>query len=170
MSGVVRLPWIGRKIKILHLGVFAIVITFAIGAYASSVSINTATDAGYQGNYLVDNGFYSVGSITYNVNEAAQSASAAALAWSNTGTIYGNALVAGNWGITFVLTINAGGLTSHIYTVTVTSTSSSGSTSQLCQFTFTSPATITPSQTMTTYCDTGSTTWTAPSALQVTVA
>lgn len=80
-----------------------------------------------------------------------------------------NALVAGDWEFAFTLTIQAGGLTSHTYTITVTSTAVNGVASQLYTFQFTSPAVITALQTMTIIWDTGAVTWTAPSALQITV-
>lgn len=166
----VKLPFVHRRVGLLYLGVFLAIISFSVAAFASSVTITNSNDAGYQGVYVEDNGYYSVTNTNYFVVEAAQSATSQPLAWSNGATGYVNALVAGDWDLAFTLTINAGGLTSHTYTITVTSTASSGSTSTLYTFQFTSPASITAGQTMTIFWDTGSTTWTAPAALTVTIA
>jgi len=166
----VKLPLVQRRIGVLYLGVFLAIISFSVVAFASSVTITNSNDAGYQGVYVQDNGYYSVTNTNYYVVEATQSATSQPLAWSNGATAYVNALVAGDWDLAFTLTINAGGLTSHTYTITVTSSASAGSTSTLYTFQFTSPASITAGQTMTIIWDTGSTTWTAPAALTVTIA
>ncbi len=154
----------------IYLAVFLLVISVSIGAFATSVTITNTDNAGYQGVYVQDNGYYSVTNTNYNVVESAQSATTPPLAWSNGADGYVNALVAGDWALSFTLTINAGGLTSHTYTITVSSTAASGTISTLYTFQFTSPSTITAGQTMTILWDTGSTTWTAPAALTVTIA
>ncbi len=166
----VRLPFTHRRISLLYLVVFLGVISISIGAYAASVTITNSNDAGYQGVFVQDNGYYSVTNTNYYVVEAAQAATAQPLAWTSGATGYVNALVAGDWDLYFTLTINAGGLLSHTYTITVTSTAASGATSVLYTFQFTSPASITAGQTMTIIWDTGATTWTAPAALTVTIA
>ncbi|MHB8584879.1 MAG: hypothetical protein ACYDDF_03465 [Thermoplasmatota archaeon] len=164
-----RIPLTRRKIRRTYLLVLVGVITASVATYAGSVTINSASNVSYQGNYVTNAATFTVGSITYNVVEAALSASASNVAWSNGGTI-NTALVAGDWDVTFVLTIVTGAATSHAYTITVTSTSATGTTSTVCAPTFTSPASVTNGQTMNVYCDIGATSWTAPSALQVTVA
>jgi len=85
-------------------------------------------------------------------------------------TAYVNAQVPGDWEILWTITLNAGATVSHTYTIAVTSTSATGTTSALYSFTFTTLATITPGQTMTIIWDVGAQTWTAPAAVQITVA
>jgi hypothetical protein len=170
MAKFIRLPLVHRSIRLVYLFVLSLILVGSIGAYAASVTINTANNAGYQGEYVVDNGYFTASAISYNVVEAPQAASAGGLAWSNGGTAYVNALVAGDWEVAWTITIQTGALTSHLYTFTVTSTAASGITSTLYTFQFTSPATITAGQTMTILWDTGAVTWTAPAAVQITVA
>jgi len=172
MSGkrTVTLPLIHRRIGLLYLVVSLVLITVSAGAFATSVTITNTNNAGFQGVYLQDNGYYSVTNTNYNVVEAVQSATTQPLAWSNGANGYVNALVAGDWELSFTFTINAGGLTSHTYTVTLYSTAANGVTSTLYTFQFTSPASITAGQTMTIIWDTGATSWTAPAALSATIA
>jgi len=154
----------------IYLAVFLTIMSVSIGAFATSVTITNTDNAGDQGVYVQDNGYYSVANTNYNVVESAQSATSQPLAWSNGADAYVNALVASDWALVFTLTINAGGLTSHTYTITVSSTAASGTVSTLFTFQFTSPASITAGQTMTILWDTGATTWTAPAALAVAIA
>ncbi|MBO0887827.1 hypothetical protein J2P12_01860 [Candidatus Bathyarchaeota archaeon] len=169
ITRVVKLPFINRRVRILYFSVFVAIIVASVGAFAASVTITSTNSAGYQGVYVNANGYYSVSNTAYNVVEAAQSATTQPLAWSNGATGYVNALVAGDWELSYTLTINAGGLTSHTYTITVYSTAAAGTTSTLYTFQFTSPASITAGQTMTIIWDTSATTWTAPAALTVTI-
>jgi len=170
MMKTVKVPFTHRRIGMIYLLVFLAIISVSVAAFAASVTITNSNDAGYQGVYVQDNGYYSVTNTNYNVVQAAQVATTQPLAWSNGGIGYVNALVAGDWELSFTLTINAGGLTSHTYTITMASTAASGTTTTLYTFQFTSPASITAGQTMTIIWDTGSTTWTAPAALTVTIA
>lgn len=170
MSRTIQLPLIKRKIRLLYLVAMIGMISVSVGAFAASVTITTSNDAGYQGVYILDNGYYSASGANYNVVQSAQTATTQPLAWANGGIGYVDALVAGDWELSFTLTINAGGLTSHTYTITVASTAANGVTSTLYTFQFTSPATITAGQTMTIIWDTGATTWTAPAALSISVA
>jgi hypothetical protein len=165
----VRLPFTQRRISVIYLFVFLTVITVSVGAFAASVTISSSNYAGAQGVYVQDNGYYLVTNVNYAVVEAAQSATTQPLAWTSGGVGYADALVAGDWAISFVITIE-GGLTSHTYTITVTSTGSTGTSSTLFSFQFSSPASITTGQTMTIVWDTSSTTYTAPAALEVTIA
>ena len=170
MNRTVRLPFINRRIRVLYFAILVSIIVGSVGAFAASVTITSTNSAAYQGVYVNANGYYSVTGTAYNVVEAAQAATTQPLAWANGAVGYVNAIVAGNWELTYTLTINAGGLTSHTYTITVYSTAAAGTTTQLYTFQFTSPATITAGQTMTIIWDTGATTWTAPAALSVTIA
>jgi len=161
---------IRRRIRLIYLLAFVGMITVSVGAFAATVTITTANNAGYQGVYILDNGYYAASGTSYAVVEAAQAATTPPLAWANGAIGYVDALVAGDWALSFTLTINAGGLTSHTYTITVASTSATDVTTTLYTFQFTSPATITAGQTMTIVWDTGATTWTAPAALSISVA
>lgn len=169
MKTTVRIPVVNRSIRLVYVVLFSLILVGSVGAFAASVTINTATNAGYQGNYVVDNGYFSASAISYNVVESAQSATTQPMAWTNGGVAYVDALVAGDWEVSWTITINAGAAASHTYTITVTSTAATGVTSSLYTFQFTTPATITAGQTMTILWDTGAVTWTAPAAVQVTV-
>ncbi len=170
MAKFVRLPLVHRSIRLVYLFVLSLILIGSIGAYAASVTIDTSTNAGYQGEYVIDNGYFLASAISYNVVEAAQSASAGGLAWSSGGTAYVNALVPGDWEVAWTITIQTGALTSHLYTITVTSTNAAGTTTQLYTFQFTSPNPVVNGQTMTILWDTSAVTWTAPAAIQITVA
>jgi hypothetical protein len=170
MNRTVRLPFINRRIRALYFAVLVAIIVGSVTAFAASVTITNTNSAAYQGVYVNANGFYQVSGTAYNVVESANAATTPPLAWVNGAVGYVDATVPGNWQLTFTLTIEAGGLTSHPYTITVSSTGATGAITQLYTFQFTSPATITAGQTMTIIWDTGATTWTAPAALTVTVA
>jgi hypothetical protein len=170
MAKFVRLPLVHRSIRVVYLLVLSLILVGSVGAYAASVTIVGSTNAGYQGEYVVDNGYFTASAISYNVVEAAQSASSSGLAWANTGTMYVNALVAGDWEVAWTITILTGATASHLYTITVTSTAASGVTSTLYTFQFTSPASVVNGQTMTVLWDTSAQSWTAPAAIQITVA
>jgi len=170
MTKTVTLPIVRRKIRLLYLVAFLGMATISMAAFAASVNILTTNNAGYQGVYILDNGYYSASAVSYQVVEATQTATTPPMAWASGGIAYVNALNPGDWELMFTLTINAGGLTSHTYTITVTSTPATGVSTQLYTFQFTSPATITAGQTMTIIWDTGAVTWTAPAALSISVA
>ena len=170
MTKTVKLPLIHRRIGLFYLAVIVTLIAISVGAFAATVTITSSNDAAFQGILLQDNGYYSITNTNYNVVEAVQTATTQPLAWTSGAVGYVDALVVGDWEISFTLTINAGGLTSHTYTITLYSTAATGVTSTLYTFQFTSPATITAGQTMTIIWDTGATTWTAPAALSATIA
>jgi hypothetical protein len=170
MTKTVRLPMVKRRIRLVYLLAFLGMIVFSVAAFAASVNIITATNAAYQGVYILDNGYYSASAVSYNVVNTAQAATGQPLAWANNGIGYVNALVPGDWELSFTLTINAGGLTSHNYLITVASTAANGVTTNLYTFQFTSPSTITPTQTMTIIWDTSAVTWTAPASFSISVA
>jgi hypothetical protein len=170
MARFVRIPVVHRSVRMVYLLVLSLILVGSIGAYAASVTINASTNAGYQGEYVVDNGYFTASAITYNVVEAAQTATTAPMTWAPSATAYVNAQVPGDWELVWTITLNAGATISHLYTITVTSTAASGAVSSLYTFTFTTLSTITPTQTMTIIWDVGAQTWTAPAAVQVTVA
>jgi len=169
MSRMVGLPLVHRRVRLLYLVVFLAIITASVGAFAASVTVLNTTAAGYQGVYVQDNGYYNVNNPDYYVISTAQTASAAGIAWASGGTAYVNTQNAGDWELSLTLQIE-GGLTNHVYTITVYSTSATGTVgAAIYTFTFTSPASITDGQTMTFLYDAGAT-WTAPAALTVTIA
>ena|ERR1035438_371432 len=170
MARFIRIPGVNRSVRLVYMFVLSFILIGSIGAYAASVTINASTNAGYQGEYIVDNGYFTASAISYNVVQTAQSASSGGLAWSNAGTAYVTALVPGDWEVAWTLTILTGATASHLYTITATSTSATGTTTALYTFQFTSPASVVNGQTMTILFDTGLTTWTAPAAIQITVA
>lgn len=169
MKKTIRLPILKRNIRLLYLIAFLGMITISVAAFAATVTISTTTAAGYQGVYILDNGYYQASNVAYNVVQSAQVATTQPLAWTSGGIGYVDALVAGDWELSFTLTIEAGGATSHTYTITVASTAANGVPATLYTFQFTSPATITAGQTMTIIWDTGAVTWTAPVALSISI-
>jgi hypothetical protein len=170
MSRMVGLPLVHRKIRLIYLVAFLAIVAISSAAFAATVTITNSPNAGYQGVYVQDNGYFGVTNTNFYVVQTAQSATSPPLAWANGGTGYVNALVAGDWDIAFTLTVFTGATASHTYTITVSSTLSTGAVTQLYQFTFTTAATITNGQTMTIIWDTSSTSWTAPYALTITIA
>jgi hypothetical protein len=170
MTRTIRLPMVKRRIRLVYLLAFLGMVLISVGAFAASVTITTTTNAGYQGVYILDNGFFTASGATYSVVEAAQTATTPPLAWANGGVGYVNALVAGDWELSFTLTVLTGATASHTYTITLATTAASGVTTTSYTFTFTTAATIVNGNAMTIIWDTGATTWTAPSALTISVA
>ena len=170
MARFVRIPLVHRSVRMVYLLVLSLILVGSIGAYAAAVTINASTNAGYQGEYVVDNGYFTASAITYNVVQSAQTATSQPMTWAPLGTAYVNAQVPGDWEVLWTITLNTGATVSHTYTITVTSTSASGTTSSLYPFTFTTLASISAGQTMSIIWDVGAQTWTAPAAVQITVA
>jgi hypothetical protein len=170
MSRMVGLPLVHRKVRMLYLVVFVAIIAISVSAFAATATITNSNNAGYQGVYVQDNGYFGVTNTNFYVVNTAQAATGQPMTWANGGTAYVNALVAADWDITFTLTINAGATASQTYTITVASTAASGVVTNLYTFRFTTLATITAGQTMTIIWDTAATTWTAPYALTITIA
>jgi hypothetical protein len=171
MGKMVRLPLVKRSVRLVYLLLFSIILLGSVGAYAASVTINATNNAGYQGNYVVDNGYFLASAVTYNVVQGAQAASTPPLSWTASGqAAYVNALVPGDWEIQWTMTLQTGATASHTYTITFTTTAATGVASSLYTFQFTTPSTITNGWTMTVLFDTGLQAWTAPSATQVSIA
>jgi hypothetical protein len=141
---------------------------FAVGSFATSVGVTTQSYAGQAGvNYVVTGGF-SAASNGFQVVQATAVASAQPATWTNGGVV-NTALTAGDWYYQITLTIAASASVSHTYTVTVQWNTGSGYTT-LGSLTFTTPATITPGQTMVFQIDTAGTSFNAPAGITVTVA
>ena len=170
MSRMVGLPFVHRRVRMLYLVVFVAIIAVSVSAFAATATITNTNNAGYQGVYVQDNGYFGVTNTNFYVVQAAQTATTPPLAWAANGVGYVNALVAGDWDISFILTVNTGATASHTYTITVSSTAANGAVSQLYTFTFTTAATITNGQSMTIIWDTGASSWIAPYALTIAIA
>ncbi len=67
MKRVVRLPLVHRSIRLVYLAALMAIITLSIGTYAASVTIQNSNNAGYQGVYELDNGYYTASNAAYNV-------------------------------------------------------------------------------------------------------
>jgi len=141
---------------------------FAVGSFATSVSVTTQTYAGQAGVNYVVTGAFSPASNGFQVVQSTTTASTQPCAWSNGGTC-NTALTAGDWYYSVTLTIAASAQTSHTYTVTIQWNTGSGYTT-VGSLTLTSPSTITAGQTMVFEVDTGLTTFSAPAGMTVTVA
>jgi hypothetical protein len=170
MSRMVGLPLVHRRVRLLYLVVFVAIIAISVSAFAATATISNTNNAGYQGVYVQDNGYFGVTNTNFYVVNTAQAATAQPMTWANGGIGYVDALVAGDWDITFTLTLNAGATASHTYTITVDSTAANGVVTSLWTFQFTTLGTITAGQTMTVIWDTSATTWTAPYALTIIIA
>ena len=170
MPRTVGLPLVRRRVRALYLVVFMGIIAISVSAFAATATITNSNNAGYQGVYVQDNGYFTVSNTNFYVVQTAQTAKTPPLTWANVGVGYVNALVAGDWDISFVLAVQTGATPSHTYTITVSSTQASGAVTTLYTFTFTTAATIVNGNSMTIIWDTGATTWVAPYALTITIA
>jgi hypothetical protein len=141
---------------------------FAVGSFATSVGVTTQSFAGQAGvNYSVT-GAFTAASNGFQVVQSTATASTQPCTWAN-GAVCNTALTAGDWYYAITLTIAASAQTSHTYTTTIQWNTGSGY-STLGTLTFTSPATITPGQTMVFEIDTALTSFSAPAGITVTVA
>jgi hypothetical protein len=154
----------------LYLVVFVAIIAISVSAFAASATITNTNNAGYQGVYVQDNGYFTITNTNFYVVQTAHVASGTPITWAAAGTGYVNAIVAGDWDITFTLAVQTGATASHTYTCTVYSTAASGTVSTLYFFTFTTAATINNGESMTIIWDTSATTWVAPYALTIVIA
>ena len=170
MSRMVGLPLVHRRVRMLYLVVFVAIIAISVSAFAATATITNTNNAGYQGVYVQDNGYFSVTNTNFYVVQAAHAASTTPLTWAAAGVGYVNALVAGDWDITYTLAVQTGATASHTYTITLSSTAASGAVTTLYTFTFTTAATINNGESMTIIWDTALTSWVAPYALTITIA
>jgi hypothetical protein len=161
------MPRIGRLPLKIFLPLLAISI-FSIASFAASVSVTQSNNQAVNGVYYNVAGGFTAASNGFQVVQASGSASTLPCTWSSGGTCQ-TALTAGDWEYSTTLTINAGAATSHTYTLTVQWNTGSGYTT-LGTLTVTTPSSITAGQTMTFLIDLGSTSFTAPAGIIITVA
>jgi hypothetical protein len=141
---------------------------FSIASYATSVSVTQSTNQAVNGVYYNVAGGFTAASNGFQVVQSSGSASTLPCTWSNGGTCQ-TALTAGDWMYSVTLTINSGAAASHTYTYTAQWNTGSGY-STLGTLTVTTPSSITAGQTMTFLIDLGSTSFTAPAGIIITVA
>jgi hypothetical protein len=146
-----------------------IISVLSIVSFAASVTVNTATSQTVSGVYYNVIGGFTAASNGFVVTQTAATATTLPATWSNGATVT-TATVAGNWQYSLTLTINAAASASTPYTVTVQWNTGSGYSTMATALTFTTPATITPAQTMTFILNTGGTTFNAPAGIMITVA
>jgi len=175
MTRYVRLPLSRRKINALYLGALLLVIVASVGAYAATVSITTLTVQGEQGVYLNDNNYYTIGvpsissvATLYQVALSATAATASNPTWVASASWYKNAVTAGDWVMTFTLTVASTPPVTTPYTITVMTNTGSGYAS-LFTFGFTTGASGANTGSVTVYYDAGAT-FTAPQSVIITVA
>jgi hypothetical protein len=160
-----------HRINALSLVVILTIMTVSAVAYATNAMTNNSADAGYQGQHMVDNAYFTISGVAFYVSQSAQFATAANPTWVANATWYANALVAGQWFLMLSLTVNTGASASTPYTLTAINSTGTGTpTITLYSFQFTTAANVTKGQTVTILYGVGSTTWTAPAALTFTVA
>ena len=141
---------------------------FAVYSFAANVAVTTSTIQSENGVLFNVIGGFTAASNGFTVVQSAGSASTQPATWAPSGTVQ-TALVAGHWYYSLTLTLTAAATASTTYTVTVTWNTGSGYTT-LGTLQVTTLATITATQTMNFYIDTGVTTFSGPAALTITVA
>jgi hypothetical protein len=163
----------GRKIQrkgLLSLKIFLPILAISlisIGSYAATVSVSQVTLQEQSGVYYDVTGGFTAVSNGFVVNQASAAATSLPYTWLNLGTC-NNALTAGHWVYSVTLTISATAIASTTYTYTVNWNTGSGYTT-VGTLTFTTPATITPGETVTFLLDTGGTNFTAPTGIVISV-
>lgn len=140
----------------------------SVVSFAASVAVNSSTSQTVQGVMYTVTGGFSASSNGFTVTQSSATASSQPATWSNGGTVTA-ATTAGNWQYTFTVTINAAATSSTTYTATVQWNTGSGYNS-IGSLQFTTPATITPGQTMTFVVNTGATTFNAPAGIMINIA
>jgi len=136
-------------------------------AYAATVSVSTATYQAQNGVYYQVTGYLNVVSNGFFVAQSSSTASSQPCAWSAGGTCT-TALTAGDWYYSVTISLTANTPPSTTYTVTVLWNQGTGYV-QMGSLTFTTPSTITAGQSMTFIFDTGSTSFSAPAGIVITV-
>jgi hypothetical protein len=154
-----------RNLALIIIAAIAILSTVV---YASSVSVATSTYQAQNGVYYVVTGNFGVTGQGFTVGQTA-TASTQPCAWSNGGTCT-TAVTGGDWVYTVQVALTGNTPTSSTFTVTL-QWLPQGGTAYVTVGTlqFTTPSTITPGQTMNFIFDTGSTSFTAPAAIVITV-
>jgi len=138
-------------------------------SYAASVTVTTVNTQSVSGVLYNVAGGFTAANNGFGLTSVAATATTLPAAWTNAGTIT-MATVAGNWQYSITVTINAGATASTTYSVSVQwSTGGSAYNALGTQLTFTTPASITPGQTMTFIFDSGETDFTAPAGLVITI-
>ena len=141
---------------------------FAAYSFATNVNVTTSTVQDENGVLFNVSGGFTAVSNGFSVVQSTATASTQPATWTQN-TIVQTALTAGHWYYSLTLTIAAAATPSTTYTVTVSWNTGTGY-STLGTLQVTSPATIVAGQTMTFYLDTALTTFSAPTALTITVA
>jgi hypothetical protein len=165
---VISMRKIGIGLPLIFLIPLVLVSTLAVGSFAATVGVTTSAVEEDSGVLLNVVGGFSVACNGFLVVQSLGSASTQPMAWSN-GAGCQTALVTGHWCYSLTLTIAESAQASHTYTMTVSWNTGSGY-STMGTLTFTSPASITPGETMNFLIDTGVTSFNAPAALTITVA
>lgn len=145
------------------------IVVFSITAYASTVSITPKTDQSVFGISFTNTNNITPRDRGFSVQGSTQAASALPCAWTNGGTCR-QALTLNHYIYTLTIVLNTVPGSSTTYTVTTKWDQGAGQVvvggSAL---TVTVPTTATAGQTMTFIYDTGSTTFTTPQSMDVTI-
>jgi len=154
-----------RNLALIIIAAIAILSTVV---YASSVSVATSTYQAQNGVYYVVTGNFGVTGQGFTVGQTA-TASKQPCPWISGGTCT-TAVTGGDWVYTVQVALTGSTPKSSTFTVTL-QWLPQGGTAYVTVGTlrFTTPSTITPGQTMNFIFDTGSTSFTAPVAIVITV-
>ena len=146
----------------------AVIATLATAVYAATVAVNTTTYQAQNGVYYVVTGDFGVTGLGFTVGQMA-TATGQPCAWISGGTCT-TAVTGGDWVYTVQVALTGSTPTSSTFTVTL-QWLPQGGTAYVTVGTlqFTTPSTITPGETMNFIFDTGSTSFTAPAAIVITV-
>ena len=155
-----------RNLALIIIAAIAILSTVV---YASSVSVTTSTYQAQNGVYYVVTGNFVVTGQGFTVGQTATASTPPPCPWRNGGTCT-TAVTGGDWVYTVQVALTGSTPKSSIFTVTL-QWLPQGGTAYVTVGTlqFTTPSTITTGQTMNFTFDTGSTSFTAPVAIVITV-
>jgi len=146
-----------------------LIATLSLVSYAASITattVNTQTISGVL--YNVAGGFTATNN-GFGLTATAATATTLPFAWTPNGVVT-MATVAGDWQYTVTVTINSGVATSTQFAVSVQWSTGGGAYTAIgTGLTFTTPSSITPSQTMTFTFNTGDTTIPGPVGLVITI-
>ncbi len=156
-------------LRILPLILIGLIAASAGTVYATSVSVSTTPIYQAQnGVYYQVTGNLAVGGNGFTVAQSSVTASSSPVAWSSGGTA-STAITAGDWVYSVTVTLTSSTQASTTYKLTVTWNTGSGYT-QMGQITFTTPSSITAGQSMNFLFDTGTTSFSAPDGIVITIA